>query len=194
MSTFSIPGFHGDASWVHRQEGHSGSAYWPGGASGVTLDPGFDLGAGDWNLFEQHYAPLLTEAQRYACRMCRGVQGASAKALLRQYRTALTSIRISRARADELFPLIATPFWKGIVARFPRLAYAPPGVQTAMLSLAYNRGVLNKGLAGLGDNIGRDDWKGLAREIHAMQQLHVLPGIRRRRRAEARLIDATLKP
>lgn len=188
----SIPGFRGDASWVHRQEGHDGSAYWPGGASGVTLDPGFDLGAGSWSLFEQHYAPLLTDAQIYACRQCRGLQGGQAQKALARFRTALGSIRISRATADALFPLVATPYWQGIVKRFPRLAEAPAPVQTALLSLAYNRGVQNKGLAGLGDNIARADWKGLAREIHEMQQDHRLDGIRRRRRAEARLIDPTL--
>ena len=37
-----LPSFRGDLLWIHAWEGHRGRLYWPGGASGVTLDPGLD--------------------------------------------------------------------------------------------------------------------------------------------------------
>ncbi|MEK6709483.1 MAG: peptidoglycan-binding protein, partial [Nitrospinota bacterium] len=53
-----LPGFAGDLEWVHARESHHGSPYWPKGNSGVTLDPGFDLGHADpfsdpfaWSVF-----------------------------------------------------------------------------------------------------------------------------------------------
>ena len=54
--------FHGDLDWVHRQEGHAGHPYWPGGASGVTLDPGVDLGQAAASLIGL-YEPLTTAEQ-----------------------------------------------------------------------------------------------------------------------------------
>ena len=39
-----LPRFRGDLGMVHTLEGHAGRAYWPKGKSGVTLDPGVDLG------------------------------------------------------------------------------------------------------------------------------------------------------
>ena len=193
MAAPSIPGFSGDPQWVHRQEGHNGSAYWPGGASGVTLDPGFDLGAGSWSAFEQHYAPRLTAPQLDACKRARGLQGGQAKAALTRF-PALRTIRITRDVADSLFPLVAAPYWSALVRRFPGLAAAPGPVQTALLSLGYNRGAGNKDLAVLGAPIASGQWNRVAALIHGMQQMHPLVGIRRRRRAEARLIDPTLKP
>ena len=41
-----LPTFEGDLLWVHQLEGHAGRPYWPEGESGVTLDPGIDLGQG----------------------------------------------------------------------------------------------------------------------------------------------------
>lgn len=187
-----IPDFDGDARWVHAQEGHNGSAYWPGGSSGVTLDPGFDLGAGSWSAFEEHYAPRLTAPQLDACKRVRGLQGGQAKKALTRY-PALRTIRITRAVADELFPLVAAPYWAALVRRFPGLSHAPGPVQTALLSIGYNRGSGNKDLAQLAAPIAAGQWNRVASLIHGMQQLHPLPGIRRRRRAEARLIDPSLK-
>lgn len=39
-----LQSFRGDLEWIHAREGHLGKPYWPGGASGITLDPGVDLG------------------------------------------------------------------------------------------------------------------------------------------------------
>lgn len=56
-----LPAFRGDLEWVQDQEGFSGTPYWPGGVSGVTLDPGVDLGHfGSWETVEQLYREAVT--------------------------------------------------------------------------------------------------------------------------------------
>ena len=78
----NLAGFRGDLAWVHAREGHRGSPYWPGGASGVTLDPGVDLGHANPDLIESLYAPLLEPEQMAALRTVYGLKGNAAKAAL----------------------------------------------------------------------------------------------------------------
>ncbi len=61
-----------------------------------------------------------------------------------------------------------------------------------MLSLAYNRGVFNRGLEPLGEMLRGRDWAGVADAVGSMQQNHKLQGIRVRRQQEAALIRAEM--
>lgn len=189
----TLPGFRGDLDWIHHFEGHQGTAYWPGGASGVTLDPGLDLGHADPDLIRRLVTPRLTAEQAAALEKILGLRGTAAQQAL-QHQSALKTIRVDLQTARELFPHIARPFWKGTVRRFPNLAGspAPPQAHTAMLSLAYNRGDQNAHLQALADPIQRADWRRLGELIGAMQQDHPLAGIRERRRAEGDLILSAL--
>lgn len=181
--------FHGDISWVHHREGHAGKAYWPGGASGVTLDPGFDLGQQEPEQLDAHYRHILTPQQLNACHKCIGLKGHSAKSHLNAT-TDLLGIRMTRDAALEVFPAVIAPYWVAIVQRFPALGNksTPGAVQTALLSLAFNRGAYNRDLASLSDPIAAGDWKTVGRKISQMQQDHSLEGIRKRRRMEGELI------
>ena len=102
----------------------------------------------------------------------------------------LQSIRIERDHALRVLPHIAVDYWKDITRRFPVIEApdTPPSVQTAMLSLAYNRGAEHAELETLRSGIELRDWHGVADRIAVMQQDHLLPGIRRRRGMEAALI------
>lgn len=186
----TLPGFEGSSEWVHALEGHDGGAYWPGGASGVTLDPGFDIGHADWELFERMYRPLLSARQMRACHSAAGLKGERARKFL-QGSDALQTIRISRAQADRIFPIVALPYWQAITQRFPGLLRAdtPPEAHTVMLSLAYNRGPWNKDLRWLAKPIENGDWAEVADLIEDMQNEHRLRGIRRRRDKEGRLLE-----
>ncbi len=181
--------FWGDPNWVHNWEGHNGSAYWPGGSSGVTLDPGMDLGHADPSLIEELYEPILTSQQFSAVRKVYGVQGDAANRALNSD-PVLQSIEISRAQADEIFEYAAVPYWDGIVKRFNTLIYPDTlaTVQTALLSLSYNRGYGNSDLEQLKAPLEQKDWWEVADRIGNMQQDHELEGIRKRRQAEADLI------
>jgi GH24 family phage-related lysozyme (muramidase) len=175
------------------REGYAGKAYWPAGQSGVTLDPGIDLGYAAAALVEQLYTPILSAEQLAAVQSVYGMKGEAAKAALDSNAT-LQGIRISRAQSDEIFPYAAEPYWNAIVKRFPTLANAdtPGSVQTALLSLAYNRGAGNRGLRVLGQPLEDKNWAEIADLIGNMQQDHQLQGIRRRRRMEADLIRQEL--
>ena len=189
VSANVLDGFHGNASWVHAREGHNGKPYWPGGASGVTFDPGIDLGHAQAALVEQLYVRLLTAEQLAAAQRVYGIRGEAARAAL-DADTRLQSIRISQAQADAIFPFAAQPYWNAIIQRFTGLANADTlgSVQTAMLSIAYNRGAGNRALEDLKQPIANKDWAQVAEIIGSMQQNHRLEGIRRRRRMEAELI------
>jgi len=184
-----LEGFRGDLNWIHKLEGHAGKAYWPGGKSGVTLDPGVDIGHANPSMIERAYKDLLTPEQIAAVKKVFGIKQESARDAL-ESDDVLKSIRISRAQAEKVFPYVAQPYWKTIVNRFPALADSDtlPSVQTAMLSIAYNRGAFNRALDELKASIEEKNWSELADQIGSMQQDHSLKMIRKRRRMEADLI------
>lgn len=188
-----LPGFYGDVLWIHQWEGHAGKPYWPGGASGVTIDPGFDLGHAAPALVEEVLKPRLSPEQYTAVLAVLGKKGEEAKAAL-ETTPDLLSLRVSRLEAAEIFPFVARPYWQALLKRFPNLGdlETPAEVHTAMLSLAYNRGAGNKGLEPLRGPIDAGDWKSTGELIAAMQQNHELVGIRKRRRAEGELILSSL--
>ncbi|TRY33849.1 pesticin C-terminus-like muramidase [Aliiglaciecola sp. M165] len=184
-----LAGFRGDLAWIHAREGHAGKAYWPGGASGVTLDPGFDLGQQDHEELNEQYSNILNADQLSACQHCIGLKGRKAKSHLNRSAT-LLGIRVSKGQALNIFPTIVHPYWVAICKRFPQLKHenTPHAVQTALLSLAFNRGANNRALAILSSPLSQGDWSGCANLIRSMQQDHALEGIRRRRKMEANLI------
>jgi hypothetical protein len=185
----NLKGFHGNLNWIHAREGHAGRAYWPGGASGVTLDPGVDLGHAKTSLVEEAFDGILLQDQFEAVRKVFGIKGESAKKVLKDD-PVLQSIRISNAQAEMVFPYVIEPYWESISRRFPILQEAdtPGSVQTALLSLAYNRGSRNRGLAPLEEPLEKREWGRVADLIGGMQQDHRLEGIRKRRCMEADLI------
>lgn len=178
--------FYGDIDWVHNQEGHRGRPYWPGGASGVTIDPGLDLGYADRSMIEQVVRQVAITARQWdAVMKVIGLRGDAARAAISP---TLLTIRTTRAWAATIFPYIADPYWRSIKRKFPALAAAPGSVQTALLSLAYNRGSRNKALNVLSAPIEQGNWAAVALQISRMQQDHKLEGIRLRRRREGALI------
>jgi len=188
-----LKNFRGDPGWVHAREGHNGKPYWPGGASGVTFDPGMDLGHAKASLIEELYEPLITSEQMAAVKKVFGIKGEDAKKTLADSPVVM-SIRISSSQADGIFPYAAEPYWDGIVRNFPTLVNDDTlaSVQTVMLSLSYNRGANNKGLNILREPIEAKNWSKVADLIGEMQQDHKLAGIRKRRRLEADYIRKEL--
>lgn len=187
----SLPRFNGNADWVHAREGHSGKPYWPHGNSGITLDPGVDLGYIEPNLFQEAFKHVLSQYEIDVCMKVieRRLRGSYALIEL-DSNPVLKSIRISREQAEDVFPVVASSYWRDISNRFPTLLSpeCPSSVQTVMLSLAYNRGAYNKGLNEVGELIGLKDWTGVAKNLSEMQQNHKLSGIRKRRKLESSLI------
>jgi len=185
--------FHGDLNWVHNKEGHCGKPYWPKGLSGITLDPGIDLGHCDYPSIQKCYQKIfsheqMAEVEKIAALKLKGI---TANEYLRsQANATFRNIRITRSQAKDVFPFVACPYWKKITTRFPKLldSDTPGVVQTVMLSIAYNRGPYNRDLEILKEIIQNKEWQKLARIIRNMQQNHQLLGIRKRRRSEAQYI------
>jgi len=186
--------FQGDLDWVHEKEGHRGSPYWPGGASGVTLDPGVDLGHASAGLIEELFGSIVDGSQMEALRGVFGIQGEAANAALKAS-PVIQGIRVSSDQALELMPKAAKTYWDGIRRRFDSLVRedTPPSVQTVLLSLAYNRGAGNSGLEVLKQPLEAKQWSEVASTIGAMQQDHSLQGIRTRRQQEGLLVAAEVE-
>lgn len=184
--------FHGDLDWVHRQEGHVGHPYWPGGASGVTLDPGVDLGQAEASVIRL-FEPLTTAEQFAAMQTVVGLRQQTAKDAL-DANAVLRSVRIGREQAEDLMAFTAKPYWSGIGGRFSTLRQPSTlgSVQTALLSLAYNRGAPNPALAPLQSPIAASRWADVADLIDQMQQEQPTSGIATRRREEAFIIRSEL--
>ena len=187
-----LPGFRGDLSWIHAREGHAGAPYWPGGPySGLTLDPGFDLGyQTETDLRRQYH--FLSSAQLDALAVWLGRTGPAASA--GPFDPKVKGIRISYSQADQIMPQVAAPYWRDIVKRFSVLddPGTPPQVQTALLSLAFNRGAHNWNLHVLKTPLAGRDWETVGELIRSMQQGHRLIGIRKRRQLEGSLILGAL--
>ncbi len=185
--------FRGDLGWIHKREGHNGSPYWPGGESGVTLDPGIDLGYIDMNLVYKAYGDLFTQENIDTLKSVVGLKGDQAHQALKS-NTDLKKIKINSNQAEHVFPVVADPYWEKIANRYPTLKDQDtlPAVQTALLSIAYNRGPNNPRLKVLDHALETKDWQETAQVIGDMQQNHKLEGIRKRRRMEAELIRQAL--
>ena len=140
-------------------------------------------------LIKEAYKYLLTEEQYKEVEKVHGVKGEKASETLKNNEV-LRNIRISKDQAENIFKIALKPYWTGIVKRFPNLSNpdTPASVQTALLSLSYNRGPNNKHLKSLEEPIKNKDWGKVADIIGAMQQTHELQGIRKRRIMESNLI------
>lgn len=185
--------FRGDLKWIHHWEGHMGKPYWPKGRSGITLDPGVDLGYAEWPLVERVFKGIIKPELLEDLKRAVGRRGEAADLFLKEARAAnapFTGIRISREQADQLFGFVAEPFWQQITNRFPPLLResTPAAVQTVLLSLAYNRGPGNRDLEQLRALLSSGAWRQVGEVVAAMQQDHALAGIRRRRQEEGQLI------
>ena len=186
-----LKGFRGDLHWIHEREGHVGRPYYPGGESGVTLDPGVDLGYFEKPILVGAYDKILSaEQMNYILSDVCGARGTVAVGLIGKADPRLVGIRISREQALAVFPHVAEPYWYKLVLVFKGLDKedTPACVHTAVLSLGYNRGPANAGLRVLADPIKDKEWKAVGKAIGGMQQDHALKGIRDRRRLEGKLI------
>ncbi len=169
---------------------------WPGGASGVTVGIGYDLGYNtraqileDWK--------ALPESQRNALAGASGLKGAAAKARV----SALKWIVIPWPVAEEVFVRKTMPRFGSMTAgAFPGITAAHAHVEGAMLSIVFNRGASMAGsvrveMRSIRDYVAAGRIAPIPQEIRSMKRLWVgkgLDGLLRRREAEARLVEQSL--
>lgn len=112
---------------------------WPGGASGVTIGIGYDVGAGvkdktqlhnDWDKEIPSRIVAILEPSI-------GITGERAHSLLPH----MQSVDVPWQAAMAVFSEVDVPRWYGICKRaLPSFDALPPDCKGALVSLAYNRG------------------------------------------------------
>lgn len=189
LAESALAGWRGRLGFTSGHEGHRGYPYWPGGASGVTLDPGFDLGRNSQARLLYVYGGLLQATELAVLSTALSVRGPAARELARS--PALRAIRIESDAAGLRLPAIAGPLWSEIVPACRRLLEpaTPSAVHTVLLSLAYNAG--SDDVLRLRETVQAGAWESLAAQLEAMHASQ--PALARRRRAEAALLRAALR-
>lgn len=173
---------------------------WPGGASGVTIGIGYDLGyrtkaaiAADWRA---HLTPATVDHLRAAA----GIRGGDAKGVARSLKQA--GVRVPLAVAKAVFFAVSLPEFAALTRRtYPGTEQLPADAQAALVSLIYNRGSGLDGsrrveMANIKKHVRDQNLEAIAREIEAMKRLWVgknLDGLLKRRDREARLVRGSAR-
>lgn len=173
------------------------SPTWPGGASGVTVGLGYDLGYNTRSQILSDWSSI-PKGPREALASAAGYKGMAAK-----HRTpALKWIVIPWQEAEKVFVGSTMPrFGRMTGNAFPGILKTHPHVQGSLLSVVFNRGASMTGasrteMRNIRDHIRAGRTARVPGEIRRMKRLWVgkgLDGLLRRREAEARLIEKSLK-
>jgi len=181
---------------ITKWEGFNQPWQWPGGASGVTIGIGYDLGQASRTDFELLWKAVLPDADFQALGAAIGVKGTAAQNLANRYR----SITIDADTATAVFHDKVLPVYQQLTASaFPGVTRLPPDAQGALVSLVYNRGASMDGdprqeMRNIRDLLAIEPMPGdllarIAAEVRAMKRLWpTVGGLRARRDAEADLI------
>lgn len=185
---------------------------WPGGASGVTIGRGYDLGYHTAAELLADWGPYLPQPLMERLRRCLGVKGLPAKALAAK----LQDVHIPADLADRVFVSVDVPRWinRTSAAFAPGYELLPDDAQGALVSLVFNRGD-SMGKAGSTSFESRREMRQIrdvlaalrpgesiaialakvAAAIRSMKRLWIgqhMDGLIRRREAEAKLIDGAI--
>ncbi len=118
-------------------EGLDQPGAWPGGASGITIGIGYDLGYTDSKTFVADWSPYLSPGQLGRLSAVIGKHGLDAKAIAHQF----DDIAIDRHAAETVFTIRTLPDEEAKTAlAFPGYELLPDAARGALVSLIYNRG------------------------------------------------------
>ena len=171
---------------------------WPGGASGVTVGIGYDVG---YNTRAQILADwkALPEAQRNALASAAGVKGVAAKPRA----AALKWIVVPWETAETVFVSNTMPRFGSMTSTaFPGITDKHGHVQGSPLSIVFNRGASMSGdsrreMRSIRSSVAAGNVRAIPGQIRSMKRLWIgkgLDGLLRRREAEARLVERSFNP
>ena len=184
---------------ILESEGIDQPSRWPGGASGITVGYGYDLG------YEQNFARdwdgYLNADNIELLKQAVGVKGQAARQIAHRF----TDIRIPRTVALDVFTTKTLPrYEQQTLAAFPGAEKLPPLVFGALVSLVFNRGGGMKDdparpndhtrleMRQIRDAVAAGNLREIARNFRTMKRLWVgkgLDGLLKRREAEAQLVE-----
>jgi len=183
----------------HYYKKHLAKPTYPGGASGVTIGIGYDLGYKTHAQFKKDWGHL-PEDQFKALDRCIGLKRDEAKAACKNL-----NFKISWNDAEHVFRHITIPRYIATVKRaFPNWEKLDPITFGVLVSLVFNRGARMSGetrkemreiKAAIQSKSGRELQLYIAKKIREMKRLWVgkhLDGLLARRDAEADLIEKNL--
>lgn len=172
----------------------------PPGDSGITIGHGFDLGYCTAGYLEECWGRHLTDRDMQVLRSVIGLKGEVAE---RQESRMRAVSRITVPMADEVFHRCTLPRWKKITKEtFPGLEVLTADQQGVLVSLVFNRGVSLTGgrrvemkaiAEALKNRATTTKFKvsRIAANLRSMKRLWPdVPGLQRRREAEADLMEA----
>lgn len=111
---------------------------WPGGASGVTIGIGYDLGMSTIDQIKKAWGNLVSPDMLQAMTQCAGMTGEAGRTALAHVRY---KINIPWDVAMHVFENVDMPRWVNIVkSKLPNCDELNEDCMGALVSLAYNRG------------------------------------------------------
>jgi GH24 family phage-related lysozyme (muramidase) len=168
---------------------------WPGGASGVTIGIGYDLGYCSAAQVRRDWQGRVSDDELSELeKVCR-LKGDDAKAKISV--PALRDVTVDLDEASEVFYQSSLPAYASkCIEAYPGVAGLPADAQSAILSLVYNRGTAKSGakrteMKAIEPLIQNGDLAGIADQIILMKRHWEgsgLGGLLRRRDEEAALV------
>jgi GH24 family phage-related lysozyme (muramidase) len=192
-------------------EGLDKPSKWPGGASGITVGIGYDLGYENEEEFREDWSSYLSDEQLDRLSTAIGKRGEEAKTIASQF----SDIVIKRDDAEAVFNQRSLPKYEEQARdAFPGFDDLPSDTQGALVSLVFNRGPSMKGDGRIEMRAIRDlvanykessqvkldegetcTLQKIADQIRAMKRLWVgkgLDGLLSRRDGEADLVESCI--
>jgi hypothetical protein len=166
----------------------------PPAQSGVTIGVGYDLRwypkttiLRDWHMLPGDHASRLSGAS--------GLNNSQSKNFLPRVR----DIVIVWNDAEKVFQVVSLSQWVNNTRKaFPGFDALHPDAQAVLVSLCFNRGTSMAGesrreMRNLRPLVEKRDYRGMAGEIRSMKRLWPnIPGLIRRREAEAKLMESVV--
>lgn len=166
---------------------------WPGGKSGVTIGIGYDLGYHRASRIERDWRARIPDSDVERLVGAAGIRGEEAKRALRR----LQNLVIPFESAQGVFYESSLPkIAKDTRRIYPGVERLPADAQAMLLSLVYNRGTALSGsrrreMKAIKGHVRRKRLDRIADEMREMKRLwdqNALPGLHKRRDAEADLV------
>lgn len=167
---------------------------WPGGASGLTIGIGADLGYMSKDEFNKYFKIFFREGDAIKLAGVIGLKGTIAKNKL----TLVSGIELSWEDSMQAFIDWTLPkFWKLTNTIWPGTNELCESAQVALVSIVFNRGVSLKGssrveMRNIKNYVAKKNYMAISSEIKSMKRLWVgknLDGLLSRRDMEAALIE-----
>jgi GH24 family phage-related lysozyme (muramidase) len=186
---------------ILQSEGLNQPGIWPGGASGITIGIGYDLGYTTIDRFESDWNKAIPGPTLLRLREVIGLTGIKAKNKAVQ----LADIKIKRAESEKVFTEKTIPQEQlRTQIAFPGLENLPADAQGALVSLVYNRGASmidspgkdnRKEMRAIKAAVAKGDLKEIAKQLRSMKRLWEgkgLNGLIKRREDEALLVEGSI--